>query len=45
MHILYSILLTAGFALALPWFLWKGRATGKYVRTFRERMGRLPVYC
>jgi 3-deoxy-D-manno-octulosonic-acid transferase len=43
-HILYSLLLTAGFALALPWFLWKGRSTGKYVRTFRERMGRLPVY-
>jgi 3-deoxy-D-manno-octulosonic-acid transferase len=43
-HILYSFLLTAGFILALPWFLWKGRATGKYLRTFRERMGRLPVY-
>ena len=44
MHILYSLLLTVGFVLALPWFLWKGRATGKYLRTFRERMGRLPVY-
>jgi 3-deoxy-D-manno-octulosonic-acid transferase len=43
-HILYSILLTVGFLLALPWFLWKGRSTGKYLRTFRERMGRLPVY-
>jgi 3-deoxy-D-manno-octulosonic-acid transferase len=43
-HTLYSILLTAGFILALPWFLWKGRSTGKYLRTFRERMGRLPVY-
>jgi 3-deoxy-D-manno-octulosonic-acid transferase len=43
-YILYSLLLTAGFVLALPWFLWKGRATGKYLRTFRERMGRLPVY-
>jgi 3-deoxy-D-manno-octulosonic-acid transferase len=41
---LYSILLAVGFVLALPWFLWKGRATGKYLRTFRERMGRLPVY-
>jgi 3-deoxy-D-manno-octulosonic-acid transferase len=41
---LYSFLLAAGFVLALPWFLWKGRATGKYFRTFRERMGRLPVY-
>jgi 3-deoxy-D-manno-octulosonic-acid transferase len=43
-HILYSLLLTAGFVLALPWFLWKGRATGKYLRNFRERMGRLPAY-
>ena len=43
-YILYSILLAVGFVLALPWFLWKGRATGKYLRTFRERMGRLPVY-
>jgi 3-deoxy-D-manno-octulosonic-acid transferase len=43
-HIFYSLLLTVGFVLALPWFLWKGRATGKYLRTFRERMGRLPVY-
>jgi 3-deoxy-D-manno-octulosonic-acid transferase len=41
---LYSALLAIGFVLALPWFLWKGRATGKYLRTFRERMGRLPVY-
>ena len=44
MYILYSILLTVGFVLALPWFFWKGRGTGKYIRTFRERMGRLPVY-
>jgi 3-deoxy-D-manno-octulosonic-acid transferase len=43
-YILYSILLTVGFVLALPWFFWKGRGTGKYLRTFRERMGRLPVY-
>ena len=44
MYILYSILLAVGFVLALPWFLWKGRKSGKYMRTFRERMGRLPVY-
>jgi 3-deoxy-D-manno-octulosonic-acid transferase len=43
-YILYSILLTVGFVLVLPWFLWKGRHSGKYLRTFRERMGRLPVY-
>ena len=43
MYILYSILLAVGFLLALPWYLWKGRRSGKYTRTFRERMGRLPV--
>jgi len=43
-YALYSILLAVGFVLAVPWFLWKGRSTGKYLRTFRERMGRLPVY-
>ena len=44
MHLLYTLLLTVGFVLAFPWFLWKGRGSGKYLRTFRERMGRLPVY-
>ena len=44
MYFIYSVVLGLGFVLALPWFLWKGRATGKYFRTFRERMGRLPVY-
>jgi 3-deoxy-D-manno-octulosonic-acid transferase len=43
-HILYSVVLALGFVLGLPWFLWKGRSSGKYLRTFRERMGRLPVY-
>jgi 3-deoxy-D-manno-octulosonic-acid transferase len=28
--------------LAVPFYLWKGRATGHYWRTFRARMGRLP---
>jgi 3-deoxy-D-manno-octulosonic-acid transferase len=43
-HILYSVVLALGFVLGLPWFLWRGRSSGKYLRTFRERMGRLPVY-
>jgi 3-deoxy-D-manno-octulosonic-acid transferase len=43
-HLLYTLLLTVGFVIAVPWFLWKGRGSGKYLRTFRERMGRLPVY-
>ena len=42
MYLLYSLLLALGFVLAIPVYLWKGRATGKYVRTFHERMGRLP---
>ena len=44
MHLLYSVALALGFVIGLPWFLWKGRGSGKYLRTFRERMGRLPVY-
>jgi len=43
-HTLYNVVLAVGFVIGLPWFLWKGRASGKYLRTFRERMGRLPVY-
>jgi 3-deoxy-D-manno-octulosonic-acid transferase len=39
---LYSVLLAFGFVLALPFYLWKGRSTGKYLRTFRERMGTRP---
>jgi 3-deoxy-D-manno-octulosonic-acid transferase len=27
----------------VPFYLWKGRATGHYWRTFRARMGRLPA--
>lgn len=42
MQIAYSLLYATGLFLSLPYFLWKGRATGKYLRTFRERMGRLP---
>jgi len=43
-YLLYTALLAVGFVISLPWFLWKGRATGKYRASFRERMGRLPVY-
>jgi 3-deoxy-D-manno-octulosonic-acid transferase len=41
-YVLYSLLLAVGFVLSLPYYAWKGRATGKYLATFRERMGRLP---
>ena len=42
LYLLYTVLVSLGFVLALPVYLWKGRATGKYLATFRERMGRLP---
>ncbi|HEY3120493.1 MAG TPA: glycosyltransferase N-terminal domain-containing protein, partial [Vicinamibacteria bacterium] len=40
--LLYNIALSAAFVAAAPFYLWKGRRTGKYLRTFRERLGRLP---
>ena len=42
LYIVYSILLAIGFVLALPFYLWKGRSTGKYLASFGERMGRFP---
>jgi len=43
LYIVYSVLLTIGFVIALPFYLWKGRSTGKYLASFRERMGRFPA--
>jgi len=43
LYLAYSVLLAIGFVLALPYYLWKGRATGKYLASFRERMGRFPA--
>ncbi|MBI3932487.1 MAG: 3-deoxy-D-manno-octulosonic acid transferase [Acidobacteria bacterium] len=43
MYALYSLLLAVAVVLSLPYFLWKGRGTGKYLATFRERIGRLPA--
>ena len=43
LYLVYSVLLAIGFVLALPYYLWKGRSTGKYVASFRERMGRFPA--
>jgi len=42
LYLLYTAVVSLGFVLALPFYLWKGRATGKYLATFRERLGRLP---
>jgi 3-deoxy-D-manno-octulosonic-acid transferase len=43
LYLLYTALISVGFVLAVPFYLWKGRATGKYLATFRERMGQLPA--
>jgi 3-deoxy-D-manno-octulosonic-acid transferase len=42
LYLAYSLLLTAAFVVALPFYLWKGRGTGKYLSSFRERMGGPP---
>jgi 3-deoxy-D-manno-octulosonic-acid transferase len=42
LYSVYTALLAAGFVLAFPFYFWKGRATGKYQASFRERMGALP---
>ena len=41
-YLLYSVLLAVAFAVSAPFYLWKGRGTGKYLRTLRERMGQAP---
>jgi 3-deoxy-D-manno-octulosonic-acid transferase len=43
MYTLYSILMAVGFVLALPFFLWKARTTGKYLPSFRERLAGPPA--
>jgi 3-deoxy-D-manno-octulosonic-acid transferase len=40
LYLVYSILLGLAFAAALPFYLWKGARTGKYLSSFRERLGR-----
>jgi len=42
-YTVYSALLSLAFLLALPWYLWKDRGTGRYRASFRERLGRLPA--
>ncbi len=43
MYLLYNFLLAVAFVVSIPFYLWKGRGTGKYLKTFRERLGRLPA--
>jgi 3-deoxy-D-manno-octulosonic-acid transferase len=42
-YLLYSAALAAAFLVAAPFYLWKGRGTGKYLASFAERTGRLPT--
>jgi 3-deoxy-D-manno-octulosonic-acid transferase len=42
LYLAYTLLLAAGLTLSVPFYLWKERGTGRYRRTFRERMGNLP---
>ncbi|HUG54064.1 MAG TPA: glycosyltransferase N-terminal domain-containing protein, partial [Vicinamibacteria bacterium] len=42
MYALYSLALVFALALAAPYYLWKGRASGRYLRTLGERLGRMP---
>lgn len=42
MYALYSLVLVLALALAAPWYLWKGRSSGRSLRTLAERLGRLP---
>ncbi len=38
MYLAYSVLLGLGLILAAPYFLWKGRGTGKYLQNLNERI-------
>lgn len=42
MYAAYSALLALALVLALPWYLWRDRTDGRYRRSFRQRLGRLP---
>ena len=44
MYLLYSCLLTLGFLVLLPRFLFDALRHGKYVAGFRERLGFLPPF-
>ena len=43
MYFVYSLLLTLGFILLIPRFLFDALQHGKYVAGFRERLGQLPT--
>jgi len=41
-YALYSLALVLALLAAAPYYLWKGRASGKYLRTLGERLGGPP---
>lgn len=43
MYFLYSVLMAAGMVLLAPYFVIQGYRRGKYMESFRERMGRFPA--
>jgi 3-deoxy-D-manno-octulosonic-acid transferase len=42
-YALYSLALVLALLAAAPYYAWKGRGSGRYVRTLRERLGALPA--
>jgi len=44
MYFLYSIVLTLGFVILLPRFLYDGVRKGKYAAGFKQRLGKLPPF-
>jgi len=44
MYFIYSFVLTIGFLLLLPRFLWDAARKGKYAAGFWQRFGRLPEF-
>ena len=42
MYALYSLALVLALLAAAPYYLWKGRASGKYLRTLGERLSGPP---
>jgi 3-deoxy-D-manno-octulosonic-acid transferase len=42
LYLLYTLLMAIGLVFALPFYLWRGRSSGKYLRTFHARLGHLP---
>ena len=43
MYLFYSLILTVGAMLSLPYFLYRGLVTGKYWPSLKERLGFLPT--